>query len=457
MSTQRLAAAARRALASRLPRAFLETAVGGGPGCPRGDPVARHLARWTRAARAHAQPYGAPPHVQRIVPDDAKPESRGARAARLLRARVQHEVRMCKEQAKEELAQEHWVRRKLADARNAEAAGDRLARRAVALHDDVPRDRQRCIRVGVVGVPNAGKSQLVNTLVGAPVAAVSPKTNTTRVETLAAVTRGDAQVILLDLPGIVGPEHYRNPTHATKVTSAWSAAAGCDALLFIVDAHRQCRRPDPRVERLVESAAENLGRLRYAEETGLRAPPSVLALNKVDLFEAEDRDELKRLARRLSAMHPFDHLYPISAKRGKGTQALLDHFLLSAPTRPWDLEPTRATDRSMIDQAIEVVRECVYRRLHQELPYNIVPIHDSWENFDNGSYKIEQLLMVDSVSAKQIVVGRRGSTIGQIGIRARTILEEMFGRRVHLVLHVKVRKKNNTVRGRRRAEAFAKF
>ena len=232
---------------------------------------------------------------------------------------------------------------------------------------------------------------------------------------------------------------------------------GIDALLFIVDAHRQCRRPDPRVERLVESAAENLGRLRYAEETGLRAPPSVLALNKVDLFEAEDRDELKRLARRLSAMHPFDHLYPISAKRGKGTQALLDHFLLSAPTRPWDLEPTRATDRSMIDQAIEVVRECVYRRLHQELPYNIVPIHDSWENFDNGSYKIEQLLMVDSVSAKQIVVGRRGSTIGQIGIRARTILEEMFGRRVHLVLHVKVRKKNNTVRGRRRAEAFAKF
>ena len=91
---------------------------------------------------------------------------------------------------------------------------------------------------------------------------------------------------------------------------------GCDALLFIVDAHR-CRRPDPRVERLVESAAENLGRLRYAEETGLRAL-SVLALNKVDLFEAEDRDELKRLARRLSAMHPFDHLYPISAKPGRG-------------------------------------------------------------------------------------------------------------------------------------------
>ena len=114
----------------------------------------------------------------------------------------------------------------------------------------------------------------------------------------------------------------------------------------------------------------------------------------------------------------------------------------AAAARPWALDPSKTTDKSLIDQAVEVVRECVYQRLHKELPYNVVPLHDSWENFRNGSYKIEQTLVVDSVNVKQIVVGRRGSTIGQIGIRARTILEEMFGRRVHLVLHVKVRKKN---------------
>ena len=151
---------------------------------------------------------------------------------------------------------------------------------------------------------------------------------------------------------------------------------------------------------------------------------------------------MKRVARSLSEQHPFAQLYPISAKRGAGVQRVLDHFAAAAPARPWALDPSKTTDKSAIDQAIEVVRECVYRRLHEELPYNVVPLHDSWENFRNGSYKIEQTLVVDSVSVKQIVVGRRGSTIGQIGIRARTILEAMFGRRVHLVLHVKVRKKN---------------
>jgi GTP-binding protein Era len=115
------------------------------------------------------------------------------------------------------------------------------------------------------------------------------------------------------------------------------------------------------------------------------------------------------------------------------------------------LDPRRTTDKSAVDRAIEVVRECVYQRLHKELPYNVVPLHDTWENFRNGDYKIEQTLVVDSVNVKQIVVGRRGSAIGQIGIRARTILEEIFGRKVHLVLHVKVRKKNRGGGARRLA------
>jgi len=206
---------------------------------------------------------------------------------------------------------------------------------------------------------------------------------------------------------------------------------------------------------LLASARANLERLKYTEVTGLSMPPAVLALNKVDLFRgAEDREALKRVARALASVHPFEDIFPISAAKGKGTDALLSHLLLRAPRRPWDLPPSAVTDKSAVDQAIEVVRESVYRRLHQELPYSIVPVHDSWTNFDDGSYRIEQTLMVDSVPMKQIVVGTRGSVIGQIGIRARTVLEKMFSRRVHLVLNVKVRKKNNSLRGKARTTEY---
>ena len=255
-----------------------------------------HLRAWTRFA--HAAPYGsAPREVPSIRSDDDRvDESRGARAERLRRARMQHEVRLFKEKAREELSREHWVKQKLKegsfdgngvngvsggggasrDATKLSAADtalnsfeqnpekqkygshrlpDRLSKRAVALSPDVVLvGNQRCIRVGVVGVPNAGKSQLVNSLVGGHVSAVSPKTNTTRGETIACVTKGDTQVLFIDLPGVVGPEHYRNPKHAAKVSSAWAAAASCDSLLFIVDAHRQATRPDPRVTGLLSSA-----------------------------------------------------------------------------------------------------------------------------------------------------------------------------------------------------------
>lgn len=450
-----------------------------------------HLRAWTRFA--HAAPYGSAP---RVVPsirsdDDRVDESRGARAERLRRARMQHEVRLFKEKAREELSREHWVKQKLKegsfdgngvngvsggggasrDATKLSAADtalnsfeqnpekqkygshrlpDRLSKRAVALSPDVVLvGNQRCIRVGVVGVPNAGKSQLVNSLVGGHVSAVSPKTNTTRGETIACVTKGDTQVLFIDLPGVVGPEHYRNPKHAAKVSSAWAAAASCDSLLFIVDAHRQATRPDPRVTGLLSSAKDNLELLRYTKQSGLQIPNSVLALNKVDLFTADTRGAVKSVARQLSQLHPFTSLFPISAKRGAGVANVLGHFVNEAPLRRWELDPSQSTDKSNIDRAVEVVRECVYQRLHKELPYNVVPLHDTWENFRNGAYKIEQTLVVDSVNVKQIVVGRRGSAIGQIGIRARTILEEIFERKVHLVLHVKVRKKNKSGGGRR--------
>ena len=422
---------------------------------------------WRRGAATRA--HGAAPVRSTIKAEGDLKESRGHRVERLRRAQIKHDVGLAKKKAREELSQVAWVKQKKRDEQEAyetevsawgsrRSGGVGLGAAPEREPRKVPEEDQRCIRVGILGVPNAGKSQLVNTLVGAQVSAVSAKTNTTRVETLGAVTKGVTQVVLLDLPGVVGPEHYRNPTHGTKVAGAWAAASDCDLLLFIVDAHRQVKRPDPRIPYLLSTTRHQLGRIRRGgEATGVDIPPAALALNKVDLFEAQDRDRLKVLAHQLAQVHPFEQIFPMSAKRGKGTNALLEYCIENAPKRRWDLEPNKTTDKSMIDQAIEVVRECVYQRLHKELPYNIVPYHDSWENFENGSYKIEQYLLVDSVSMKQIVVGRRGSTIGQIGIRARMILQEMFGRRVHLVLHVRIRKKNNSLTGQRRTSAFAKY
>jgi GTP-binding protein Era len=134
------------------------------------------------------------------------------------------------------------------------------------------------------------------------------------------------------------------------VSGAWAAASDCDALLFIVDAHRQMTKPDPRIPNLLASARDHLEALKHTAETGLQIPPSVLALNKVDLLEGKDRDRLKVLARQLAGIHPFEKLFPISAKKGKGTQTLMDYFLTQAPLRPWDLPPDQATDRSQIDQ-----------------------------------------------------------------------------------------------------------
>lgn len=446
------------------------------------------LARWSAPARGI---YGAA--RARPQPPRKEVESRGARAERLREARVKHEVRLYKERAKNEVANESWVRDKEREhaaayahdlwaedddelygtdgaiqdpeeeARRIEArrAAKAAAKAARAYYDAIPIEAQKTITVGIVGVPNAGKSQLTNTLAGSQVSAVSPKTNTTRIETLATIAKRETQVILVDLPGVVGREHYRNGVHEKKVSSAWSAAADCDALVFIVDAHRQLSRPDPRVVRLIARARESLDAMKTEAEKlegdGALRVPSFLALNKLDLFEPWERDRVKALARQLSKLHDFARVFPISAKRGKGTDALLRGLIEIAPTKPWAFDPTQVTDKTSIDQAIEVVRECVYQRLHKELPYNIVPIHDEWENRRDGSVKIEQYLVVDNVGVKQIVVGRRGSTIGQIGIRARVLLEKMWDKRVHLILNVRVRKKNNTVRGRLRPEEFEKY
>jgi GTPase len=343
----------------------------------------------------------------------------------------------------------------------------------------VPAEEQRSIRVGVLGVPNAGKSELVNALVGAKVSAVSRKTNTTRMETIGLTTKGKTQVVFLDLPGIVGPEHYRNRAHESKVTMGWAAASTCDAILFVVDAHRQAKRADWRVKETIESMSEQMRKLRYeeflsnddddaedyenvenddddddddAQKSEQRIvtnkespPPGILVLNKVDLMDKSIRaEQLPELVESL-AQDPkktFSKAFPVSALHAIGTDALFKHLVSLAKERPWDYSPDESTAMNERSRAIEVVRECVYDLVHKEICYGVEIVHRSWEDFRDGSVRIEQDLLVKSGGNRRIVVGKDGRTIGQIGVKARHVLEALIGKRVHLLLNVRVRGRN---------------
>ena len=328
-------------------------------------------------------------------------------------------------------------------------------------------ERQKSIRVGILGVPNAGKSELVNALVGAKVSAVSRKTNTTRMETIGTTTRDDTQVVFLDLPGIVGPEHYRNRAHESKVTSGWAAASTCDAILFVVDANRQAKKADWRVRETIDAMTEQMRKLRYEEflfpeededeekdeenekddvvTNKTAPPPGILVLNKVDLMDRSKRSEqLPELIQSLATdpKKTFSKAFPVSALHSVGTETLFNHLISLAKPRPWDYSPSESTAMNDRSRAIEVVRESVYDQVHKEICYGIEIVHKSWEDFRDGSVRIEHDLFVKSGGNRKIVVGKDGRTIGQIGVKARHVLEALLGRRVHLLLNVRVKRTN---------------
>lgn len=300
------------------------------------------------------------------------------------------------------------------------------------------RELQKSLRVAVIGAPNAGKSTLVNSLVGEQISAVSHKTNTTRTEMLGAVTHGDTQLVFYDTPGVVSVESIRSGGHTSRVTSAWRAAARADVLLFVIDAERQAGAPDPRVERLIANVSEELERVCMTRVSGVPPPPSVLVLNKVDLLPRPVDLIVGPLSYDLGKLHTFEAHFSLSALTERGTEKLQEFLRERAVQRPWDVPPERATDRSQAAQALEIVREAMFGRLHQELPYTVRIQHVSWQPLADGSVRIEQALMVASHSQRKLVVGSGGATIGQLGIAARKRLEKLFGRRVHLFLRVKI-------------------
>ena len=270
--------------------------------------------------------------------------------------------------------------------------------------------------VAVIGAPNAGKSTLVNALVGQKVAIVSPKAQTTRARLLGIAIHASSQILLVDTPGIFEP---RRRLDRAMVAAAWGGAGDADLILLVVDPVDGLNRE---VERIISGLAK-------------REHPLWIALNKVDAVKKPKLLELSlKLTERLNA----DKVFMISAANGEGVPDLKLALAQAMPEGPWlypEDEVSNATDRMI---AAELTREQLYNQLHQELPYASAIETESWEDRADGSTVIHQQIFVERDSQKAIVIGKGGSRLRTIGERARAEISEHLGRKVHLFLHVKV-------------------
>ena len=280
-------------------------------------------------------------------------------------------------------------------------------------------DTSRCGFVALVGAPNAGKSTLLNALVGTKVSIVTHKAQTTRAQIRGVVTIGQAQLVFIDTPGIFAP---RRRLDRAMVDAAWSGAGDADAVALIVDAERG-------VTAELEALLGGLGDIRQ---------PRVLVLNKIDLIPHE---KLLGLSADLNARLPFDQTFMISALKGHGVQDFLDWCAGRAPPGPWHFPEDQLTDLSLAITAAEVTREKLFLRIHDEIPYNVTVETEKFTIQPDGAYRIDQVIYVTRDTHKKIILGARGQTIKAIGAEARAEMMEIFETRVHLFLFVKVREK----------------
>ena len=290
------------------------------------------------------------------------------------------------------------------------------AETAAEMTDGTNGETTRAGFVALIGAPNAGKSTLVNRLVGAKVSIVTHKVQTTRTLVRGVVTEGASQVVFVDTPGIFEPKRGLD---RAMVRSAWSGARDADIVVFLVDAERGFTGDAERILKELESVRV----------------PRILALNKVDRIEPE---KLLLLTAQANAQVPFDRTFMISATKGTGCDDLLDHLLSAIPEGPWFFPADQVSDFPLKQLAAEVTREKLYLRLHQELPYAAHVETENWTDTKKGA-RIEQVIYVARTSQKGIVLGKGGATVKAIGQAAREELSEMLGRPVHLFIHVKVR------------------
>jgi GTP-binding protein Era len=273
--------------------------------------------------------------------------------------------------------------------------------------------------VAVVGAPNAGKSTLVNSLVGQKVAIVSAKAQTTRARLMGIAIEGGTQILLVDTPGIFQPKRRLD---RAMVQAAWSGAEDAEIILLVVDS-------DAGLTGEVERAVAGLEKRQH---------PLFVTLNKVDLVKKE---KLLGLATALTDRLKPDQVFMISAAQGDGVPDLKSALATALPQGPWlypEDEVSNETDRKV---AAELTREQIYEQLHQELPYASAVETETWTDRPDGSTEIRQQILVERDSQKAIVIGKGGRRLKEIGQKAREAISEHLGRKVHLFLHVKVNPK----------------
>ena len=277
----------------------------------------------------------------------------------------------------------------------------------------------KCGIVAVIGAPNAGKSTLVNALVGQKVAIVSAKAQTTRARVLGIALKDDTQIILADTPGICAPKRRLD---RAMVSAAWEGTQAADAVLLVVDAVKLRRHE---LEPLLETLKE-------------RPERKLLALNKVD---AATKEALLPLAQELTGKAAFDEVFFVSALTGDGVPELKASLAALMPEGAWHYPEDQVSDASERLLAAEITREQLYRQLHDELPYDAAVRPESYTQRKDGSVEIRQQIVIARDSQKPIVLGKRGARIKAIGEAARNELSALLGVPVHLFLHVKVDEK----------------
>ncbi|HEX4508203.1 MAG TPA: GTPase Era [Alphaproteobacteria bacterium] len=276
----------------------------------------------------------------------------------------------------------------------------------------------RCGFVALIGAPNAGKSTMLNALVGQKVAIVSPKPQTTRSRVLGIAMEGQSQLIYVDTPGIFAP---RRRLDRAMVKAAWTGAGDADIVALLVDAS---------LDRLGKDTRAILGNLA---ESGR---PAMLILNKID---ATQPSKLLTLAAELNAACAFTDTFMVSARTGNGLEDLRKVFAARVPAGPWHYPDDQLSDLPTRLLATEITREQLYLQLGQELPYASTVEHEKWEEKPDGSVLIHQVILVERPNQKAIVIGKGGTKIKSIGEAARRELTKALDQQVHLLLHVKVR------------------
>ncbi|MCF6272128.1 MAG: GTPase Era [Rhodobacteraceae bacterium] len=279
---------------------------------------------------------------------------------------------------------------------------------------------KRCGFVALIGEPNAGKSTLLNRMVGAKVSIVTHKVQTTRARIRGIALEGDSQIVFVDTPGLFRP---RRRLDRAMVSAAWSGAADADMVLFLVEANRGITEG---VSSILEGLASHI-------------PSTVsvsLVINKIDRVQSE---KLLQLTNDLNKLYNFENTFMISAEKGHGVDHLKSWLAKALPEGPWLYPEDQIADAPLRQIAAEITREKLTLRLHQELPYQLTVETENWEDRKDGSVRIDQLIYVMRDGHKGILLGPKGATIKGVSMDARKELSEFLDRKVHLFLQVKVR------------------